>query len=290
MAGGPKRWPEGRKNVTESLQTRNGAYTDGLELTLIDAGERSGRLADAFSHLARYFEAWDIGLRQMRGALLYPLVLAHLGLLLPELPAMVVAGMGGTEESPLRRTVVTLLVFWLLLVLLIAGWRWLSRKGRDSAEVESWLWRIPLIGSVRRHWALARFAQVFHACLLAGMRMTECMRLAGEASHSGVLRQAARDAEKKIATGEMVAGAMADVHGFPLVFVHSVATAEESGTLDREMNSWAASEMIEAQESLRRVTEWTPKVFYALVVCYVAWRIIGMAIWQGEQYRKILEM
>ena len=263
---------EGR-SVAESVTTHNGMLSDDLEATLISAGERSGRLGDALSHLARYFEAWDVGLRQMRRALIYPFVLAHLGIVLPELPAIVVASMN-VGESPVRRLIATLLLFWVLIVLLAMGWRWLSRKGTTSAKVERVLTRIPLVGRVRQHWALARFAQVFHACLMAGMNMSECMRLAGMASHSGVLKCASEDAASRIAAGETVSGAMADVHGFPLVFVHSVATAELAGTLDREMNSWAASEMIEAQDSLKTATDWMPKIFYAVVACYVAYRIV----------------
>ena len=276
------------QSVAEAVQEHNAAFSDGLEITLISAGERSGRLADGFGHLARYFEAWELGLRQMRSAMLYPLVLAHFAVALPELPAIILADMQGGEDHPVRRLVLTLLLLWLAILLLVMGWRWLSRKGIESAEVETWLWRIPLIGSVRRHWALARFAQVFHACLLAGMRMTECMRLSGEAAHSGVLRQAAEEAAKKIAQGEMIAGAMADVHGFPISFVHSIATAEEAGTLDREMNSWAAAEMIEAQESLQVASSWLPKIFYAGVVLYVAYRILSMAFgYYGEIGRQL---
>ncbi|MBE7497212.1 MAG: type II secretion system F family protein [Verrucomicrobiaceae bacterium] len=280
----------GGLGVAEAVQSHNAAFSGPLEVTLISAGERSGRLADAFSHLARYFEVWELGLRQMRAALVYPLVLAHLGIILPEIPALVTAEMNGTEDSPARRILIYVLVFWLLLVLVAMAWRWVSRRGTESAAVERWLWRLPLIGAVRRHWALARFAQVFHACLLAGMRMTECMRLSGEASHCGVLRQAAEDAARKIATGEMIGGAMADVHGFPLIFVHSVQTAEEAGTLDREMNSWAASEMIEAQDALQRATAWMPKVFYLLVVVYVVYRIFALVSGYFGEVSRLQEM
>jgi type II secretory pathway component PulF len=277
-------------SVAEAVEKHNAAFSGGLEITLISAGERSGRLADAFGHLARYFEAWELGLRRMRSAMIYPLVLVHLGVMLPELPAIVTAGMqDGGEEHPVRRLVLTLVLLWLVVILLAILWRWLSKKGIESAAVESWLWRIPLIGSVRRHWALARFSQVFHACLLAGMRMTECMMLSGEAAHSGLLRQAATDASKKISQGEMIGGAMADVHGFPITYVHSVATAEEAGTLDREMNSWAAAEMIEAQEALQRASNWVPKLFYAGVVLYVAYRILQMVSSYYGEIRQQLE-
>lgn len=268
---------EAGKSVGQAVAARNAAWVDGVEVALISAGEASGRLADAFGHLARYFEAWDIGLRQMRGAMIYPLVLAHLGVTLPELPAIVRASMEGGEEHPARRIMLTLLLLWLAMGLLFLLWRWLSRRGVESAAFERWLYRMPFIGAVRRHWALARFSQVFHACLLAGMSMTECMRLSGEAAHSGMLHQAAKDAARKIANGEMIGGAMADVHGFPTSFVHTVTTAEESGTLDREMNSWAASEMIEAQEALQRASTWLPKLFYTVVTLYVSCRIIQTA-------------
>lgn len=263
------------KGIAESLSTHCGAFSGTLELALVDAGERSGRLADSFSHLARYFEAWDVAVRQAIGAMIYPLVLAHLGIFLPELPGMVTASMEGKDIS-FSGMLMPLAVLWLVLLSLFLLWRWLSRLGAESAAVDAWLGRIPLIGSVRRHWALARFSQVFHACLLASMRMTECMLLAGGASHSGLLRRASQDAARRIAAGETIAGAMADVHGFPPLFVHGAATAEEVGELDHEMNRWAAAETIEAREAVQRASTWIPKIAYGIVVLYVAYRIIIM--------------
>ena len=263
------------KGVAASITEHCGAFSDALEFALIDAGERSGRLGDAFSHLSRYFEAWHMAVKQALGAMIYPLVLAHMGIVLPELPTIVTATMEG-RPAPLGGIFMPLAILWLILLTLFLLWRWLSRLGAESAEVDRWLGRIPLIGSVRRHWALARFSQVFHACLLASMRMTECMLLAGSASHSGMLRHAARNAAQRIAVGETIAGAMADVHGFPIVFVHGIATAEEGGTLDHEMNRWTAAETIEAGDAVQRAAQWLPKIAYGVVVIYVAYRIITM--------------
>jgi type II secretory pathway component PulF len=263
------------KGIAASITEHCGAFSDALEFALIDAGERSGRLGDAFSHLSRYFEAWHMAVNQALGAMIYPLVLAHLGIVLPELPALVTATM---DDKPLSLggIFMPLAILWLVLLSLFLLWRWLARLGAESAAVDRWLGCLPLIGKVRQHWALARFSQVFHACLLASMRMTECMLLAGSASHSGMLRHAARDASQRIAAGETIAGAMADVHGFPLVFVHGVATAEEVGGLDHEMNRWAAAETIEAGDAVQRAAQWLPKIAYGLVVMYVSYRIITM--------------
>lgn len=263
------------KGIAASITERCGAFSDALEFALIDAGERSGRLGDAFSHLSRYFEAWNMAVKQALGAMIYPLVLAHLGIVLPELPTIVSATMENKSYSS-GGIFMPLAILWLALLSLFLLWRWLSRLGAESAAVDRWLGRLPLIGGVRRHWALARFSQVFHACLLASMRMTECMLLAGSASHSGMLRHAARDASQRIAAGETIAGAMADVHGFPISFVHGIATAEEAGTLDHEMNRWAAAETIEAGDAVQRAAQWLPKIAYGIVVMYVVYRILGM--------------
>ncbi len=277
------------KGIAASISEHCGEFSDSLEFALIDAGERSGRLGDAFSHLSRYFEAWNIAVKQAIGAMIYPLVLAHLGIMLPELPTMVTATM---EDKPvtLGGIFLPLAILWLILLSLFLLWRWLSRLGAESAPVDLWLSRLPLIGSVRRHWALARFSQVFHACLLASMRMTESMLLAGSASHSGMLRHASRDAALRIAAGETIAGAMADVHGFPLVFVHGVATAEESGTLDHEMNRWAAAETIEAGDAVQRAAQWLPKIAYGTVVLYVVYRIFVMLSGYAGMLKQIENM
>lgn len=277
------------KGVAASITDHCGAFSDELEFALIDAGERSGRLGDAFSHLSRYFEAWNIAVKQALGALIYPLLLAHLGIVLPELPTMVTATM---EDRPagMGSILMPLALLWLVLLSLFLLWRWLARLGARSAAVDFWLGRIPLIGSVRRHWALARFCQVFHACLLASMQITESIQLAGRASHSGLLRQASLDAAQRIAAGATISGAMADVHGFPLIFVHGVATAEESGTLDHEINRWSAAETIEAGDAVQRASQWLPKIAYGIVVLYVAWRIIGLMAGYGQMLKSLEQM
>ena len=114
------------KGIAASITEHCGAFSDALEFALIDAGERSGRLGDAFSHLSRYFEAWNMAVKQAIGAMIYPLVLAHLGIVLPELPKIVTATM---EDKPYSTggIFMPLAVLWLILLSLFLLWRWLCR-------------------------------------------------------------------------------------------------------------------------------------------------------------------
>ncbi len=270
---GMKRGLEAGQGIAESITKNNGALVGGLESSLIEAGERSGKMAGSFNHLARYFAAMDGAARQARGALIYPLILVHMAILLPELPAFI-----SPEENnhPLRRIVIALVVLWLLILGGSAAWRWLSNRAIESASVDRWLNRVPFMGAVRRHWALARFTQVSHACLLAAMSMSETLRIAGRAAQSAVIRQASEDASEKIVAGQRFAESMAETGAFTTEFIHSIATAEETGRLDEEMARWTAAETMLANEAIERASQLLPKIGYVFVVGFVAYRIITM--------------
>ncbi len=259
--------------LADSIQKHNAQLATGLEISLIEAGERSGQLAEGFQHLANYFQAMETARKQARQAMIYPLVLLHLAILLPQLPAAITAPEG---SSPWPRAFMAIGLLWVVLFLGGSLWRWLSEQAASSAALDAALNQIPLIGSARKHWALARFTQVFHAGLLAAFRISETVRLAGEASQSGQLRAGALAAEQGIEEGDTLSLALAGRAGFPPLFVQSLVIAEESGMLDQEMARWARLEKMEASAAVERAANWLPKIGYGLVVLFVVWQIFAM--------------
>lgn len=275
-----------RAGIAKALEEENSELVTGVEVALVSAGEASGRLAEAFEHLAHYFEAVDAGVREARGALVYPLVLAHLGIVLPEIPALFVDDGRG---NPLASMAVKIGALWLLAFVGWRAWRGLSAAAVKSAPVDAWLGRVPLIGAVRRHWALARFAQVFHAGLLAAMNMARVTRLAGEAAQSGVLLRGTAAAAARIETGAPLASSLGASGAFPRMFVDSIAVAEEAGAVDKEMRRWAAVETGLAGEAMRRLVSWLPRIVYGTVALYIAWRIIAMFMGVYAPLFKLME-
>lgn len=270
---GMKRGLESGQSIAESIIQNNAGIVGGLETSLIEAGERSGKMANAFNHLARYFSAMDGAQRQAAGAMIYPLILLHMAVLLPELPAMIA---GQEDDHPARRIMLGLIVLW---VVILGGrllWQQAVKKSSRSVSVDRWLNRVPFIGAARRHWALARFTQVAHACMLAALNMSETVRIAGKASQSAILTQASETAAEMIQGGETLSLALAESGDFPMDFVHAIATAEEVGRLDDEMARWTAAETMLANEAIERASLWLPKIGYTLVALFTAYRIIMM--------------
>jgi len=270
---GMKRGLESGQSIAESILQNNAGIVGGLETSLIEAGERSGKMANAFNHLARYFSAMDGAQRHAAGAMIYPLVLLHMAILLPELPSLIA---GQEDDHSMRRIMTGLIVLW---VVIIGGrllWQKAVEKATHSVNLDRLLNRVPFIGAARRHWALARFTQVAHACLLAALNMSETVRIAGKAAQSATVTQAAETAAELIQDGETLSLALAESSDFPADFVHAVATAEEVGRLDDEMARWTAAETMLANEAIERASLWLPKIGYTLVALFTAYRIIMM--------------
>ncbi len=265
----------GNLGFSEAMRIYNRDLATGLELNLIESGERSGRLAEACQHLAHYFETWDKGIRAARGAMVYPLVLLHMGIIIPEIVRQPLLNSMGKETHAAPAILWRLVIFWALLLILRFVWRSLSRRAATDESTDRLLNLLPLIGSVRQHWALARFCQVFHSGLLAAMRISECLCMAGEASQSGILLKGGTQAAADLELGRTLTEAMEFSRSFPRHFVTSIATAEAAGGLDTEMARWATAETDYAAEAQKNAAELYPKALYFCVVAYVGWRVVA---------------
>lgn len=278
----------GGQSVAESVRSFPAGLVSGMELALIEAGERGGRLAQTFAHIAQYYEGTSAAAKKVRGALIYPLVLLHVAVVLPEIPEAVSNGLSLTAF--LGGVMLRLVLLWVGCVAAWFLWREIVTRAAVNARLDAFLRRLPLLGAARRHWGMARFCQVFHSGLLAALRMSECCRMAGAAAHSAYLHEGAEKAARQVETGELLSLALADSGAFDPGYVAAVATAEEAGCLDEEMRRWTLSETAEAEEAVERAAAWLPKAGYALVVVYVVWRIFGMAKGYFDQISRLLDV
>ncbi|SKB01238.1 Type II secretory pathway, component PulF [Prosthecobacter debontii] len=273
-------------SLTEALRLHNSSLITGLDLAMIQAGEHSGQLSTAFGHLAHYYEASSKATRQMRSAMVYPLILLHLAILLPEIPAAVSRG---DAEGFLSRVGGAFLLLWIGLG--CAGWIWkrVNLMAAHSQAMDAQLNRLPWLGAARRHWALARFCRVFHAGLLSSIRISTVCQMAGEASQSGLLKAGSEKAAQDVEAGEPLASALASSNGFDTLFVNAMATAEEVGRLDEEMARWAEWESENAEQALQRASLWIPKIGYAIIVVFVVYRIYAMVAGYYGEVRQLME-
>lgn len=90
------------------------------------------------------------------------------------------------------------------------------------------------------------------------------------------MQAASSRAELQVADGGRLGVALRSSGGFPKLFADSISTAEESGTLDRELERWAKAETQMATGATERAATWLPKIAYGMAVLYIVWRIVSM--------------
>ncbi|MEI6535153.1 MAG: type II secretion system F family protein, partial [Verrucomicrobiaceae bacterium] len=187
---GVRCWLEGLRDglhdklgVADAIR-RQASGTSELEIGLIEAGERGGKLDEACKHLAAYFELRQRSLNKAVGALIYPVILAHLGAFFPDLSKVM---LGGGLASAFAGVPARLAILWILLAVIFFTASILTRLTRTSVLADRIVNCLPLVGSIRRHWALARFSQVMQTGLLASLKVSEVLRLAGGATQSALM-------------------------------------------------------------------------------------------------------
>ncbi len=268
---------EAGKSIAESFG-RDDTRITALERAIIGAGERGGRMAEAFQHLADYFGMLAAARRDAFQAMVYPIVLLHLGVFVAVVPAALMSGDKGFADI-LVDLLLVLLVLYAVGFVVLLGIRALLRAAPDHPGVDAMLNRIPYLGKARRNMAMARFTKVYHSCLLAGLSMKETVATAANVSRSGIIREAGDRLAKALEHGGPLGPEFVACGAFPRAFARSYATAEESGSLDKDLARWSLVYQDDASRATKALSVAIPKILYALVVAFIVWKIIGF--WSG---------
>ncbi|OAI86024.1 type II secretion system F family protein [Pseudomonas putida] len=234
-------------SLAESLR-KHPRYFDALYCNLVAVGEASGRLDVLLDQLATYQEKRAALRSRMRKAMLYPLLVLMVGLgvasllLLQVVPQFEVlfAGMG-SELPPFTRMVIGLadwlsahiLALSLALALAAVGVRQLFRHHQAfHLWVLGLAHRLPLVGRLLQHAAMARFARTLHTCLAAGIPLTDALVPVAKASGNALYERAIRRLRQDLGNGLALSTAMRASPLFPHLCVQMCSIGETSGTLD----------------------------------------------------------
>lgn len=216
---------------------------------MVRAGETGGVLDEVLLRVADLFEA-DAALKgRIKSAMTYPV--AMLGLVLVILAAMMIfvvptfeqmfASMGGKLPLPTQILVNIShgatswpgLVFVVVVVAIVIAFR--TWKNTDSGK---YIWhgillRMPIVGTLQRKTAIARFTRTFGTLVAAGVPILSAMDIVADTAGNEVVARALKNARAAIKEGETIAKPLSESPVFPSMVVQMVAVGEETGALDQ---------------------------------------------------------
>jgi type II secretory pathway component PulF len=244
-----------------------------MERSTLSALARTGRLERGFQMLSDHFSALDRVRREFISRCAYPVFVLHFGILLLALPSLF---LGGGVGEYLRQVGVPLaalygagLALYFLIPLLID-------LGSISPIVDLLLRFIPLLGKMRRNFAVASFCGTYDLQLEAGINVIESLRSATVASRSGLIRAAVKRGREDLRRGEAVGPILgAGGFAFPQEVVQSILVAEETGELHRTLPQLREEYERSALASLQAAAEWCPRLLNIGIMLYTGWRIVA---------------
>jgi len=261
------------KTFSESLRFVN--WLPDFDLTLIEAGERSGRLDACFRALADYYNQRAALAKQMISQTLYPAFLIHFAALVFWVVLPLAAAQLDFSRLPIFFTKALLKLSPLyLFVALIIFINQAKHGEKWRALMEKILSFVPVLGSARRSLALSRLAMALEALISAGVNIVEAWDLAAVASNSPALRRAVADWKSHFADGRTPAELVHSSKNFPETFANLYHSGEISGKLDETLRRLHAFYQEDGTYKFQLIAQWVPKIIYLIVAIGVGYKII----------------
>lgn len=252
------------QSLARALGRHPAAFPE-VYLTLVDAGERSGRLADVLARLADYTEERE----QLRGkvglAFVYPALVTIVaitvvtGLLVYVVPQVVQVFRNTNQTLPfLTRALIALSdflraygIFMLLGIVAAAfGARSALAVPRLRERWHRWLLRMPVIGPLYRGLNTARLAATLAILVSSRVPLLTALRAAAGVVSNIPMRQALQEAAARVQEGAGLARSIAVSKLFPPLMVHMIASGESSGRLAEMLERTATQQSRELERRI----------------------------------------
>ncbi len=264
-----------------------------LSVSMVRAGEASGKLGEVLSQLADLLER-DVRLRRaLVGAITYPALLVFLCVASVVLVSTVIAprileeAAGAIDQLPWPTMVVqafaTLMLdwWWLMLALLglaVAGFVVVRRSTEGRLSTDRALLATPLLGTLARDVAVSRFTRTLGTLTGSGISLLQALRITRATLGNKALENVIDDVVSQVSQGKTLAAPMEQCGYFPPMLVQIVAMGERSGRLE-ELLGHAARAMEERTEAtLKLVTTLLPPVLVIAMAGVVGFIVLAILL------------
>jgi type IV pilus assembly protein PilC len=238
---------EGGSSIYEAL-SKHPIQFDDLYRNLVRAGESSGVLETILETIATYKENIETIKGKIKKAMFYPATIIAVAIIVCAILLIFVVPVFKESFSDYGADLpaFTNLVFgiseyfvkfwWLVLLAGIGaffGFMYVYKRSEKMRfTVDRLMLKLPIVGQVLHHSAIARFSRTLAVSFKAGVPLVEAMDSVAGATGNRVYEQATLRMRDDIAVGYPVNVAMKQVNLFPHMVVQMTAIGEEAGALD----------------------------------------------------------
>lgn len=281
---------EGGSSLADSL-ARHPAVFDSVYVSLVRSGEAGGVLDKVLNRLADTLEKRQEFISKVRGAMIYPaIVIGAMGIvagimIIFVIPRLLVLYEEFEAELPLTTKILLTIshsitsYWWLTLIGLIGaifGLRMFAKTPLGKKRYDELLFRIPVLGSLRRQMMLTEFTRTFSLLAGAGVLIVDALNILKGAMDSPIYEEAIEEASSQVEKGLPLASALARTGVFPPILPQMIAVGEETGKLEEVFSKVSTYFEQEADTSVRTLTTALEPLIMILLGIGVGFLIIAV--------------
>lgn len=263
-----------------------------LLVSMINAGEVSGRLDEILDRMANYYEKQYQLKKKIETALTYPTVIGVLALLITMflltfiVPVFTDMFLSFDQEVPAYTQFIlnisgffqkfwwTILGGFSLIVLLV---RTLNKQEYFAYLFDHLKLKIPIFGTFIQKAVLARMTQTLSSLLNSSVPIIQATDITERVISNRVIKNVLKESKMALEQGESLATPMKTHWVFPKLITQMIAVGEATGSLDEMLMKVAIfyeQELEEASDKLKALIEPVMIVFLSFVVGAIVLAIV----------------
>ena len=232
--------------LSKAMLDQEGMFPD-LLIRMVQAGEKTGKLDEVLEKMSEHYNKELKTSRQIRGAMIYPAVLAFLavGAVLALLYVVIPSFSGIFEQSGMAMPLPTRIVlaasnfvrsYWYILfgvtgILVFLFLRYRSTEA-GRYQLDRLKLNLPVIKGPMQKIVTARFASTLAILTSAGIPLVEAIESAAATTNNAVVIEKMKIANEGLQKGERLTGMITSTGLFPPMMLSMVKIGEESGSLE----------------------------------------------------------
>lgn len=230
----------------ESLKKHPDIF-DNLYCNMMDAGEVGGILDTICSRLAAFMEKAQALKKKVKGAMTYPIICVCISFVVlavmlifvvPVFEAMF-ADFGSALPAP-TQFVVDMSEFaqnnFLYMIgaifLLLTAVKRIYKTERGREKIDELLLKLPIVGTLLRRVAVAKFSRTLGTMLQSGVPILESLNVVARTAGNKVIEKAVFRVTDSISEGRALAEPLAETGVFPGMVIQMINVGESTGALD----------------------------------------------------------
>jgi type IV pilus assembly protein PilC len=243
---------------------------DRLYTSMVEAGETGGVLDEVLNRLAKLLEDMARLKNQIKSAMAYPVAVGVLAVvvffamtifLIPifakiftdlgtELPALTqfMLFLSGVMRSPL------ILIPILGFMGFVFGLRQYYKTPLGRVQIDGFMLKMPLFGSLNEKSAVARFCRVFGTLTRSGVPILTSLDIVCNTVGNQVIANAVAGSMVEIQQGGMMSLALQKANVFPALAIQMISIGEETGELDSMVMKVADFYEDEVEQAVKALT------------------------------------